>query len=314
MVGRVKPTFSPFHFFTFSLTLFPVNISIIGNGKLGGALAIALTRKGYVIENLISSDGQKKLEFEGINQTAFSAETIKKIASDVILICVQDFNIGKVAENLAENLVHKPTVLHTSGSLSSDILHKLKKNGCPVGSLHPLVSISDAVLGANRFADVFYCVEGEPKAVEIAKKIVADLGGKSFEIDSNFKTLYHASAVTACGHLVALIDVAVEMLGKCGLKEMQSREILLPLIASTVENLKTQTTAEALTGTFARADSVIFEKHLETLKENVSPEAVETYLQLGERSVHLAELQGADKNKLEILRNKISLAKKFSKW
>lgn len=290
-----------------------MKITIIGNGKLGGALAIALARKGYEIENLISRDGQKKTEFDGINQAAFSAEIIKKIASDVILICVQDFNIETVAENLAKDLTNKPTILHTSGSLSSEILHKLKEIGCPVGSIHPLVSISDALLGANRFADVFYCIEGDLNAVETAKKIAEDLDGKTFEIDSKFKTLYHASAVTACGHLVALIDVAVEMLGKCGLTESQSKEILLPLISSTVENLKTQTTAEALTGTFARADSVIFDKHLATLKENVSAEAVETYLQLGGRSVHLAELQGADKFKLEILRNKISLAKKFSK-
>ncbi len=276
-------------------------------------MAIALARKGFEIENLISRDGQKKLEFDGINQTAFSAEILKSIASDVILICVQDFNIETVAENLAKDLTNKPVILHTSGSLSSEILHKLKEIGCPVGSIHPLVSISDSVLGANRFADVFYCVEGDAKAVESAKKIVEDLDGKTFEIDSKFKTLYHASAVTACGHLVALIDVALEMLGKCGLNQSQSKEILLPLISSTVENLKTQTTAEALTGTFARADSVIFDKHLATLKENVSAEAVETYLQLGGRSVHLAELQGADKFKLEIIRNKISLAKKHLK-
>ena len=110
------------------------------------------------------------------------------------------------------------------------------------------------------------------------------------------------------------IDVACEMLSKCGLEETQSKQILLPLIESTFENLKNQTTAAALTGTFARADEETFEKHLEILKENVSPEALEVYLQLGARSVHLAEEQGADREKLENLRNKISLAKKNLKW
>ena len=42
------------------------------------------------------------------------------------------------------------------------------------------------------------------KAVEAAKKIVDALGGKSFSIETKYKTLYHASAVTACGHLVAV--------------------------------------------------------------------------------------------------------------
>ena len=293
-----------------------MKISIIGVGKIGGALAIALARKNYEIENLVSRNqesSQKIADFVSANWMDFTADEIAKISSDVILISVQDFNIEAVAKDLAKNLTQKPIVFHTSGSLSSDILSSLKKIGCKTGSIHPLVSISDSVLGASRFADVYYCIEGDAEAVELAETIVADLGGKTFEIESKFKTLYHASAVTACGHLVALIDVAIEMLSKCGLDSAQSKEILLPLIESTVENLKNQTTVEALTGTFARADEETFEKHLKILKENVSKEALAVYLQLGARSVHLAEEQGADREKLEKLRNKISLAKKHLK-
>ncbi len=113
-----------------------------------------------------------------------------------------------------------------------------------------------------------------------------------------------------CGHLVALIDVAIEMLTKCGLEEKNARDVLLPLIKSTVENLTIQTTAAALTGTFARADVETLEKHLEILRETVSNEALEVYLQLGNRSLHLAEVQGADVKKLEKIREKLSLAKK----
>ena len=293
-----------------------MKISIIGVGKIGGALAIALARKNYEIENLVSRNqesSQKIANFVSANWMDFTAEEIAKISSDIILISVQDFNIEDVAKDLAKNLTHQPIVFHTSGSLSSDILSSLKKIGCKVGSIHPLVSISDSVLGASRFADIYYCIEGDAEAVELAETIVADLGGKTFEIESKFKTLYHASAVTACGHLVALIDVAIEMLSKCGLDSAQSKEILLPLIESTVENLKNQTTVEALTGTFARADEETFAKHLKILKENVSKEALAVYLQLGARSVHLAEEQGADREKLEKLRNKISLAKKHLK-
>lgn len=290
-----------------------MKVSIIGVGKVGGALAIALARKGYEIENLVSRNretSQKIAEFVSADWMDFAAEELSKIKSDVILISVQDFNIEAVAEELAKNLKHKPFVFHTSGALSADVLRSLEKIGCRTGSIHPLVSISDAVLGASRFADVFYCIEGDVKALEIAKKITADLGGKTFEIKSDYKPLYHASAVTACGHLVALIDVAVEMLSKCGFDEAASKEILLPLIESTIANLKQQTTSAALTGTFARADVATFEKHIKILAENVSDEAVQTYLQLGGRSVHLAKVQGVDQEKLENLQKQISLAKK----
>lgn len=288
-----------------------MKISVIGIGRLGGALALALSEKGYEIENLFARRKENAERISNITHSKIlSADEFEKIESDLILITTQDSEIETVAENLAGKLRTKPIILHTSGSLSSDILQKLKAINCPVGSLHPLVSISDSFLGKSRFENAFFCVEGDEKATGAAKKIVNDLGGKSFSIETKYKALYHASAVTASGHLVALEDAAIEMLSKCGLSEAQSKEIFLPLIESTVENLRSQTTFEALTGTFARADAETLEKHLNVLEREVSAEAFEIYLLLGERSLKLAEKRGADAKRLENMREKISLAKK----
>lgn len=288
-----------------------MKISIIGIGRVGGALAIALAKNGYEIENLVARKRENAEKIaEIIKSNILTENEFNQISSDIIFITTQDFEIENVAESLATNLTNKPTVFHTSGSLSSEVLQNLKKVGCQTGSIHPLVSISDAFLGAERFKDAYFCVEGDGKAVKIAKEIVENLGGKSFFIETKYKTLYHVSATVACGHLVALIDVAIEMLTKCGLTKLNAQEVLLPLIKGTVENLSTQTTAAALTGTFARADVATLEKHLEVLRENVSAEALEVYLQLGNRSAHLAKEQGANAENLKKMREKISLAKK----
>jgi len=135
------------------------------------------------------------------------------------------------------------------------------------------------------------------------------LGGKSFSIAAEYKALYHASAVTACGHLVALVDAAIEMLTGCGLNEKDAQKILLPLIGSTVGNLEKQNTAQALTGTFARADAGTLDKHIKILRETVSPEALEIYLQLGMRSLQLAETRNANRENIEKMRGQILLAK-----
>lgn len=289
-------------------------ISIIGVGRVGGALAIALSRKDFVIENLIVRNDQTAKKVSGIIEPKpqiLTTESLSEISSEIVFIAAQDYEIEKAAEKIAEKLKKsKPIVFHTSGSLSSEVLKSLKEIGCRTGSIHPLVSLSDAVLGAERFKDAYFCLEGDAEAVETAQKIVADLGGKAFFIETKDKTLYHASAVTACGHLVALIDVAVEMLEKCGLDSHQAKETLLPLIKSTVENLEVQTTSEALTGTFTRGDVGTFEKHLTALDENVSGEVREIYLQLGARSAHLAKGQGANAENLQEILDKISLAKK----
>jgi predicted short-subunit dehydrogenase-like oxidoreductase (DUF2520 family) len=287
-------------------------VSIIGVGRLGGALSLALN-KNYRIENLISRNPGKAVKIaENLTDkpqiyTISKAENIK---SEIILICTPDSEISNVAKTIAEKLQHKPFVFHTSGSLSSEVLKDLHNIGCKIGSIHPLVSVSDAFLGAERFENAYFCLEGETSAVQVAEKIVGDLNGKSFFIETKHKILYHAAAVTACGHLVTVIDTALEMLAKCGLENENAQKILLPLIKSTIENLEAQTTAEALTGTFARADYTTFEKHLDNLKKNVSPLAVGIYLLLGERSLQLAERQGADRKNLDKIRKKITLAKK----
>ncbi|MEZ5428097.1 MAG: Rossmann-like and DUF2520 domain-containing protein [Pyrinomonadaceae bacterium] len=291
-----------------------MRISIIGIGRLGGALALAFSKKGYAVENLVARDRRTARWIEPLISpppAILSPEDAGKISSEVVFITTQDGEISGAAGDLAEKLNHRPVVYHTSGSLSSEILKPLRDKGCPTGSIHPLVSVSDPALGAGRFPGAFFCIEAaSEKATAIAEKLVADLGGRPFSIETGSKALYHASAVAACGHLVALIDISVEMLSDCGLTEADARRILLPLIESTVENLNRQTPAQALTGTFARADVDTFERHLAAIEKLGSPEILAIYLQLGERSLHLAEEQNADREKLEKLRKKISLAKK----
>ena len=292
---------------------FKPNFTIIGTGRVGGALAIALTRKNYTVENLVARNFRDAEKIAGLIKPPpkiVPADDFSAIHSDVILITTPDSEIENVAGRLAGSVGKKQQVFHTSGSLSSEILKDLKAAGCQTGSIHPLVSISDARLGAERFADAYFCIEGDEQAIITAQKIVETLGGKFFSIATEYKTLYHAAAVMACGHLVALVDSAIETLSKCGLSENDARKILLPLIGSTVENLAEQNTAQALTGTFARADAGTLEKHIKILNQMVSSEVLEIYLQLGARSLQLAETRGASRENIEKMHRQILLAKK----
>lgn len=282
-----------------------LNVSIIGVGRIGGALAIALSEKGYNIGQLVSRQNNKSEKIaELIDQKTqvLSLSDLNKISADVVFITTPDPEIRATAEKFASSLVKKPIVFHTSGALSSEVLKSLEGKGCKTASLHPLVSISEPILGAKRFKAAFFCVEGEREACKAAEKIVSDLEGNSFSIPTEFKTLYHASAVMTSGHTTALFSIAVETLAKCGLDKKTAQAILLPLLKSTVENLFSQTPSEALTGTFARADIETLNHHLESLHQNVSPETLKIYIQLGLQSIKLAEENGADSDKLEAMK------------
>lgn len=288
-------------------------VSIIGIGRAGGALALALAKSGYRVENLVARDSREATRIAGLTgckPDVLAEGCFSPISSDIIFITTQDSGIVEVSKGLAAELRHGPFVFHTSGSLSSEVLSDLKAVGCRTGSIHPLASISDAEIGAGRFAGAYFCVEGDSEAARQAEEIVAALGGKPFTIETRFKTLYHAAAVTAAGHVTALLDTSFEIMTKCGLEGADARKILLPLVKSTVENLEVQDPAEALTGTFARADVETFERHVEALKPNVSEDILEIYLQLGLRSLHLAERQGVEIGRVDALREKVLIAKK----
>jgi predicted short-subunit dehydrogenase-like oxidoreductase (DUF2520 family) len=148
-----------------------------------------------------------------------------------------------------------------------------------------LISVTGAENSALQGA--FWSVEGDKAALRLGKTLVRDLGGKSFWIRSEDKALYHAAAVMSSGNVVALFDVALEMLVECGLTRKTAQSILLPLLASTVHNLETKDPSQALTGTFARGDIETVNRHLEALRKPKLSDALELYRLLGTRSLKI---------------------------
>jgi predicted short-subunit dehydrogenase-like oxidoreductase (DUF2520 family) len=293
-------------------------VSIIGAGRLGTALARALAACGYTVEAVVSRTARHarlSAALVGTHTRALRSAQLDQLpASDILFITTPDDLIREVAAALAATVDNHAgkgksvgkgkgnrgrTVLHASGALSSEVLSSLRDAGFATGSMHPLISVSDPVHGAESLGSAFFCVEGQTGAVRAARQMVRALGAQSFSISANDKALYHAAAVMASGHTTALFDIAMEMLARCGLTKSRARAVLLPLLRSTLENLYTTDPAHALTGTFARADTATVQRHLAALRSQKLPEALAAYLLLGQRSLQLAKSAGARSRDLQ---------------
>jgi predicted short-subunit dehydrogenase-like oxidoreductase (DUF2520 family) len=288
-------------------------VSIIGAGRLGCALALSLARRGYTIEAVVSRTtrhARRAAELIGTpHPLALPAAQLGRLPpSDILFITTPDDLIMEIAAELARTInvgaekvkgVGKGsgsrgrTALHASGALSSAALRSLRDAGFATGSMHPLVSVSDSIHGAESLGSAFFCVEGDAAAVALARKLARVIGGQSFSISAEDKALYHAAAVMSSGHVTALFDVAMEMLVRCKLAPRRARAVLLPLLRSTLENLYTNDPARALTGTFARADAATVRRHLDALRSQGMQEALAAYALLGKRSLRLAKAAGA---------------------
>jgi predicted short-subunit dehydrogenase-like oxidoreductase (DUF2520 family) len=282
----------------------PPGVAIIGAGRLGSALALALSQSGYRVVALVARRAARaRLVARRISPRplALAATELDSLPDTVglILVTTPDDQIAQVAARLAAVSAardaqtarrrRRPVALHASGALLSDTLAPLGRHNFSLGSLHPLVSISDTAGGVRNLRGAFYCLEGEAHALTAARKIVRALGGCHFSVAARDKALYHAAAVIASGHTVALFSLAADLLARCGLGDRRAREVLLPLLASTLDNLRAHAPDEALTGTFARADLSTVRRHLAALRDVAGArDAIAVYALLGERSLQLA--------------------------
>ena len=300
---------SPLSPFAFRLSPF-ASVAVIGAGRLGTALARALAARGYHIKTLVSrraaSARRACLFVDPLADTppaALKFSDMERLPPvDLFLITTPDDAIEETAMRLGEVLgasKRRRIALHASGALSSDVMGSLRVCGCAVGSMHPLVSVSDPVAGAEALGGAFYCVEGDRPATGMARRLVRDLGGHSFTIKARDKALYHAAAVMTSGHSVALFDAATELLARCGLSQMQARRVLLPLLGSTYKNLSSQKLSYALTGTFARGDVATVRRHLAALQSQSLSDTLAIYTLLGQRSLQLATENGQQSDNLK---------------
>ena len=295
------------------------SIGIIGVGRLGLALGRALRESGYPITVAVARterSARRAARLLAATGVSLGSRTIDQLKGkprtllqqcELLIISTPDDAIPNVAGQIATLFATRPNdrqqrvVLHTSGALASDVLKPVRARGFATGSLHPLISIGSLVVARRSFTGVYFSVEGDATAIRSGKKLVRDLGGNSFVIDARAKPLYHAAALMASPNLTALIDVAVEMMSHCGFLSSEVRQMLLPLIVSTVDNLKFEDTRAALTGTFKRGDVATAKIHLDAIASERLTDAMQAYVTLGQRSLTLSDISEKKKRTIEAL-------------
>src|SRR5690606_19684200 len=110
-------------------------ICIVGPGRVGGALAIALSKAGYEIAGLVVRDKARLLPILGelSRSTVLIYESdVSEFSADIVLMTVPDTEIASAAERLSGRFDGSPVVIHTSGALDSNLLEPFRAIGSSV--------------------------------------------------------------------------------------------------------------------------------------------------------------------------------------
>jgi predicted short-subunit dehydrogenase-like oxidoreductase (DUF2520 family) len=254
-------------------------ISIVGGGRIGRALGRRLREQGWKIHAVVTtSEATARRAVRSIGGGSGRAELSRSVLSaPIVLIAVPESAISEVVTRLVlfgEFEWHAKTVLHTSGALNSGVLARLRPLGAAVGSIHPLQTFSG--VGIPALDGRIFAIEGDPGAVRVARGITRVLGGHAVQLDPAAKPLYHAAAVLAAGHILALEEAAVRIFVSLGMKRQEALKALLPLTRQVIENFERVGPRAAWTGPLARGDYDVIAMHEDALK-SVALEYLDAY-------------------------------------
>lgn len=234
------------------MTSAPPRVRIVGAGRAGGSFAGALAAVGWHVE-LVHHDHPDP-----------AADV------DLVLSCVPDPAVAGLARSWP---VHPDTVVaHCAGSLGVDALgpHPI------VASVHPLVSLPDPTVGQQRLVGAWFGVAGD----EMARRVVAALGGTAVDVPDVDRVTYHAAAAVASNHLVALMGQVERLAATVGVP----LDAFLALAAGSLANVAAVGPAAALTGPVVREDWATVARHLAALP----PDERAAYRALAEQAARLA--------------------------
>ena len=279
-------------------------IGFIGIGVLGKGLPLCLVDRGYRVTAAHSRNPSSAqwlaAQVSGCRVFASAQELCD--VTDLVFVTTPDSVIVEVVASVT----WRPGqgVVHCCGAESPALLQPAARQGAVTGAFHPyqtFAGLENPEDIASRLSGVAFAVGGQEWLESYLWQMATELGGHPVSISDADRPLYHASAVLACGYLVALLKATIELWQAMGFSEQEAIEALYPISRATLENLARTGAEASVTGPAVRGDIQTLRSHLDTLNERL-PEVVPLYGTLTTASLEMAARRGVNPEQIMALR------------
>ncbi len=256
-----------------------LDVGIIGAGRVGTAIAVALNRAGHRMAgaSAVSDESRRRVE-RFLRGTPVMQPADVVAAADLVLLTVPDDALGGLVAGLAATgaPLAGRLLAHASGRHGLAVLAPASQRGALPLALHPVMTFTGRPDDVDRMAGICFGVTAPEELRAVAEVLVMEMGGEPVFIAEADRGLYHAALAGAANHLVTQVVQAADLLARAGVA--QPARMLGPLLSAALDNALRLGDA-ALTGPVARGDAETVEKHLEALRD-AAPEALNAYLAL----------------------------------
>ena len=256
-----------------------LDVGVVGAGRVGTALAVALSRAGHRIAaaSAVSDASRQRVERYLAGTPVRQPEEVVA-AADLVLLTVPDDTLPGLVRGLAATGAQLAgrLLVHTSGRHGLAVLEPAAQQGALPLALHPVMTFTGRADDADRLAGISFGVTAPLVLRPAAEVLVLEMGGEPVFIAEADRDLYHAALAGAANHLVTLVAQAQDLLARAGVA--QPARMLGPLLSAALDNALRLGDA-ALTGPVARGDADTVAGHVAALRLQ-APEALPAYLAL----------------------------------
>lgn len=231
-------------------------VALAGPGRAGSSVALALVAAGWRATAVTGRSVDAASTRSAVARLGCPPVAAVELGrgARLVVIATPDAAIESVATAIAPGLEPGALVVHCSGARGLDALASIARSRPDVelGALHPLQTF--ATTDPGRLAGAWAAVAGPPAVTELA----LTLGLRPFVVPDAQRAAYHAAAVVASNHVVALLGQVARIAESAGVPV----EAFWPLVDATVANVETHGAPGALTGPVARGDHATVAAHL----------------------------------------------------
>lgn len=247
-----------FSFYFCFLFLLLMKVSIIGSGNVATWLAFALNRAKVAVRQVYSRTFPHAESVAAMcSATPISSLSDLQPGCDFYIFALRDDAYGEVLSQIPFKMQF---AVHTAGSLSQNILQDVADN---FGILYPFQTISKSADLSS--LEVPLCVEASNENTLLKVRELAQmLSPKVYDMNESQRGTLHVAAVFASNFSNALYDIAYKMLKEANM----DWQLMMPLLQQTLNKTTIMPPCEAQTGPAVRHDSVVMQKHLQSLSSD----------------------------------------------
>ena len=256
-----------------------LKVGIIGPGRVGAALGVALTRAGHqVVAVAAVSDASVDRARQHFPEASLTEPAGVVEAADLVLLTVPDDALAGLVNGLVTlgAPVQGRLLAHTSGRYGISVLDPATRQGALPLALHPVMTFTGRSDDLQRLRGISYGITAPEPLRPVAEVLVIEMDGEPVFIAEEHRDLYHAALASAANHLITLVTEACDLLQAAG--AANPARMLSPLLYAALDNALRLGDA-GLTGPVARGDAGTVAGHLAALRDT-APEALAVYVAL----------------------------------